>query len=276
MSPVDRPYFADEDLEAAVLRLTQDQMLVNQTLVEKILAYEQVQAALRVSEKKLHDLLAHQLASREAERKRISKQIHDSLGQNLLALRMDMVMLHQHLDGKDERLNHWVGAALGNVDETLRAVKGLIADLHPSFLELGLVDSIDVELRKFARSHSIAADFAAQDGLAALPVDENLVLVLYRALQECLDNVQRHARASRVHVALMLDGDMLCLVVADNGVGFDPAAPRKASGFGLAGLQEHLASHGGALDIDTALSAGTSITVSLPLVLTSPHPSAEP
>lgn len=271
-----RTLLAGEDLEAAVLRLTQDQMLVNQTLVEKIIECERTEAALRASEQKLHDLLAHQLALREAERKRISKEIHDSLGQNLLALRMDMVMLQEHTDGENRALQRWVGTALENVDETLRTVKGLIADLRPPFLELGLVDTVSTELRKFTRSSGILTQLAVEEGLAALPLDEDLVLATYRALQECLNNVSRHARATRIHVALMLDGDMLSMVVSDNGVGFDGRAPRKPDCYGLLSLEEHVAWRGGSLDVDTEESAGTNITVSLPLVLATPPSGGAP
>lgn len=276
LSPVDRPLFAGADLEAAVLRLTQDQMLVNQTLVEKIIECERIEAALRVSEKKLQDLLANQLAAREAERKRISQEIHDSLGQNLLALRMDMVMLREHADGKDGRLQRWVGTALENVDETLRAVKGLIADLRPPFLELGLVDTVEMELRKFSRASGIAADVAVAEGLAGLQLDEELVVSVYRALQECLNNVALHARASRIHVVLMADEGMLMLVVSDNGVGFDSTAPQKAGSFGLLSLGEHVSSRGGSLEIDTGEAAGTSVTVMLPLVFTNSDSSGTP
>lgn len=272
----DVPLAGDADREAAMLRLAQNQMLVNQALVEKIFACERAEEALRASEQKLHELLAHQLATREDERKRISQEIHDSLGQNLLALRMDIVRLHQHTAGKHARLHRWVGTALENVDTTLRTVKGLIADLRPSVLELGLVDTAAMELRKFSRSSGIAAELAATPDLENLPLDEELVLAAYRALQECLENVSAHARASRVHVALMLDGDMLTLVVSDNGVGFDSTAPRKPGSYGLVSLQENLASRGGSLEIDTEEAAGASITVSLPLILAHSGSSDEP
>ncbi|RZA28663.1 MAG: hypothetical protein EOP92_38985, partial [Lysobacteraceae bacterium] len=103
-------------LKDSVRRLTEDQMLVNQALVEKIFACEQAEAALRATEHRLHDLLAHQHARREAERKRISRDLHDSLGQNLLALRMDIVSLQQATADRHRRLHDRLGSALDNVD----------------------------------------------------------------------------------------------------------------------------------------------------------------
>lgn len=256
---------ADEELEAAVLRLTQDQMLVNQALVEKILAYEEIEAALRASEQKLHDLLAHQLANREAERKRISSEIHDSLAQNLLALRIDIVMLYQHTATRRGRLHEWVSAALDNVDTTLRTVKQLMGELRPAGLELDLPATLELEVRKFTRASGIACKLDCDGAIAGLTLDEEAALTVCRVLQECLNNVFRHSLASRVTVRLGAADGLLAMTVEDNGIGFDAAAPVRSNSFGLAGLRERLSTHGGELAIRSSRTQGTAVTMRLPL-----------
>jgi len=268
---------ADEGLEASMRRLTEEQMLVNQALVEKIFACQHAEASLRASEQQLHSLLAHQRASRDAERKQISREIHDCLGQNLLALRLDIVTLHQQTNERHGRLHSWVGAALDNVDETLRIVKHLLSELRPAGFDLGVVATLEIEARKFTLASGIACDLQADDGLEALEIDEDILMSLYRVLQESLNNVFRHSLASRVQLRLASTGDALELVISDNGIGFDAQAPRKSCSFGLATQQEQIAAHGGTLVIDSTRAHGTRLVVRLPLVPAAvPTPASSP
>lgn len=253
----------EADLEAQVRRLTEEQMLVNQALVEKILACERAEAALRDSENRLHDLLAHQLAMREDERKRLSQAIHDHLAQNLLALRLDIATLYQQT-GRHPRLHHWVGAALDNVDVTLRSVKQLIAGLRPIGMDLGLQATFEIELRKFTHVSGIACDLAVHAPEALPELDEERMLTVCRVLQECLNNVYRHSLASRVQVTLNPANGALGLVIADNGIGFDPGMARKSRSYGLFALQERVAMLGGSLAVASARSQGTTVSLSLP------------
>jgi len=258
---------SNDELAALVAQLTQDQMLVNQALVEKILACERAEAGLRASEQKLHELLAHQLANREAERKRISHELHDSLGQNLLALRMDIVLLLQHTGQRHPRLHEWVGAALDNVDITLRTVKHLLGELRPAGLELGVAATLEMEARKFARASGIACQVEVDEAVSRLDLDEETVLTLCRGLQECLNNVFRHSLASRANVRLGMDGGLLAMTVSDNGIGFDTTAPRKYSSYGLLSLEERLGAHGGELAVASDRSRGSKVTMRLPVRL---------
>lgn len=250
--------------EDSVEHLTHDQMLVNQALVERIFACQQAEAALRVTEHRLHDLLAHQHANREAERKRISRDIHDLLAQNLLALRMDIVSLQQATADRHRRLHERLGAALDNVDTTLRAAKQLLGELRPACLELGLLATLEVEVQKFTRASRIACRLHADERVEPLVLDEARLLAIHRVLQECLNNVFRHSLASWVQVHLSVDAGSVEMAIADNGIGFDPAAPRKSSSYGLLALQALAAAHGGRLDIASARGQGTRVILVLP------------
>lgn len=252
-------------LDDAVLRMTEDQMLVNQALVEKIFACERSQASLRDSEQKLHELLAYQRAKRDAERKELSREIHDSLGQNLLALRMDIVSLHQHTGERHARLHGWVGAALDNLDLTLRTVKHLLSELRPAGFDLGVQSTVEIEARRFQLASGIACTVQVAGDLDALATGDDTLMSVYRVLQESLNNVFRHSLASRVRVSLAHADKVLELTIADNGIGFDVAAPPKASSFGLSAQREQVAALGGTLEVASERSHGTRITLRLPL-----------
>lgn len=259
---------ADAELETAVLRMTEDQMLVNQALVEKIFSCERSQATLRDSEQKLHELLAHQRACREAERKQLSRDIHDSLGQNLLALRMDIVSLMQQTGSRHARLHGWVGAALDNVDFTLRTVKQLLSELRPAGFDLGILATIEIETAAFSRASGIVCELQVEPGIEGMDIDEETLMSMYRVLQEALNNVMRHSLASRVQLTLGHEGNTLCLAIRDNGIGFDTAAPHKSSSFGLATQREQVAAHGGSFDISSERAHGTRVAVQLPVIRT--------
>lgn len=259
------PDDSDAAHAAELLRLAQEQMLVNQALVEKIFALEQTEKALQASEQRLHELLAHQLAIREDERKRISQELHDSLGQNLLALRIDIVLLHQQTTNRHYRLRDRICSALDNVDITLRTVKQLLGELRPPGLELGLHATVEMELRKFSRASGIACELGGDPAIAELLMCEEELLTVHGVLQECLNNVVRHSLASRVHVWLGACGSMLSMRILDNGIGFDPAAARKPTSFGLLDLHERATGQGGALVVQSTHTRGTEITLHLPI-----------
>jgi len=250
--------------QQAMDRLALEQMEVNQALVAKIFQCELAEQMLRESEQKLHQLLAHQLNVREEERKRISREIHDHLGQNLLALRLDVATLHRQTTARQKRLHDWVGAALDNLDATIRTVRQIIADLRPFQLELGLPSAIEWELKKFERLSGIRCTLSGHERIAELSLSDERNLAVYRALQECLSNIYRHSLASRVTVALEVAGNVLTMGISDNGVGFDPGQATKSSSFGLLDIRERLALVGGTLEVSSAKSHGTRVVMSIP------------
>lgn len=258
-----REHSAEEDT-AALRQRMQDQMLVNQALAVRIFAYTRATEALHHSERRLHELLAHQFAIRETERQRLALVLHDSLAQNLLALRCDIAALHRETGRRYHRLHERVGAALDNLDLTLCSVKHLLGELRPTGIELGVQAAIEIEVRKFRRASGIAC---VVEGCIpdepALP--EAAVLTVCRVLQESLNNVLRHSMAKQVIVSFASTGGRLLMSVTDNGIGFEPEAPREPGCYGLAGLQERAAAAGGTLDIRSSPDGGTEIRVSLPL-----------
>jgi signal transduction histidine kinase len=254
----------DDEVARAAAQLRRDQTAVNEALVQKVFQCEEAEAALRNSEGQLHALLSHQFGHREDERRRVALQIHDSLGQNLLALRLDVAALHQQTATRQTRLHHRAGAALANLDDTIGAIRQLIADLRPFQLELGLQAALDWECNKFRRSSGIACTVTGIDTLHDLAIDDAQLLTVYRVLQECLNNIQRHAHASTVDIALGVARKKLTMRVADNGAGIDPAH-LPAPAFGLMSMRKRLGDAGGTFALTRVTPHGTAVTVTIPL-----------
>lgn len=223
---------------------------------------KKVEEALRHSRQMLRHLISYQERVREDERKRIAREIHDDLGQNLLALRIDVSMLHTRTGSAHPKLNERVRIALNHIDATMKAVRAAINNLRPTVLDLGLNAAIEWQVQDFQRRSGIACDLAMEDDIT---LDDNRATALFRILQESLNNVIRHSRASQVGISLYRHRNKLVMKIADNGIGIYPDCRRKANSFGLVGIEERINALGGELDIDSDMNNGTTLTVFLPM-----------
>ena len=226
----------------------------------------QAEEALRLSRQMLRHLVSYQERVREDERKRIARDIHDDLGQNLLALRLDVSMLQMRTGNTHPRLNQRVRAALSHIDATMKAVRAAINNLRPTALDLGLSAAIEWQVQEFQRRSGIVCELAMETMEEDFALDDNRATALFRILQESLNNVIRHSRATRIRIGLRKDGDRLCMQVADNGIGIYPECQRKANSFGLAGIEERINALGGELKIESGKNEGTTLKVFLPLL----------
>ena len=230
---------------------------------------QQVGAALenadlyRRLEARRHDLerlSARMVAQHESERRRLSRELHDETAQVFSAVKMELATLRDGLAPHDAgRLDH----ALGLVDAGIRSIRSVVNDLRPSLLDdLGLLPAL----------RSLAADIGSRSGIATSldapaalpPLAEDAELALYRAVQEALTNVVRHAGATAVGVRLAEDAGALVLTVRDDGngagAGFD-----HPDRLGLRGMKERITALGGAVEVTGAPGAGVTVRVSLPL-----------
>lgn len=223
---------------------------------------KKVEEALHHSRQLLRHLVSYQEKVREDERKRIAREIHDDLGQNLLALRIDVSMLHTRTLKTHPRLNARVKVALDHIDATIKAVRAAINNLRPAVLDLGLNAAIEWQVQDFKRRSGIGCSLRMEDDFV---VDDNRATALFRILQESLNNVQRHAQASEAHIRLYREGRTLYMTISDNGIGMYPDCRRKANSFGLVGIEERISALGGGLSITGDRVSGTVLTVSLPL-----------
>ena len=220
--------------------------------------------ALASTHLSLTQLARQQEHVRETERQRISRDIHDDLGQNLLSLKIDLSLLHVSTSGAHPLITEKVDAMMGNLDLTIKSLRGIINDLRPLALETGLRTAIEWQLSEFSRMHGIRHTLQAEAGAFDVQADKERDAMVFRILQESLSNVARHAHATDVAVELQRCGSVLTLTVVDNGVGMP--APVPSGGSGLAGMRERAAAIGGRFAIDSRPSAGTLLTLTFPLL----------
>jgi signal transduction histidine kinase len=241
--------------------------------LEHISERKLAEQALRQSQEELRQLASYQERIKEDERKRIAREIHDELGQNLLALRIDIAMLHVRTGSSHPKLNQKVHAVLEHIDSTMKAMRAIINNLRPTVLDLGLNAAIEWQVKEFQRRTGIACELLMSE--PELAVDDERATALFRILQESLNNVFRHARATQARIEVHCTGNRLYMTVADNGVGIFPGCRRKANSFGLVGIKERISALGGDFKIDTGKTIGTALTVSIPLEALLPIPGEE-
>jgi two-component system, chemotaxis family, sensor kinase Cph1 len=216
-------------------------------------------------------LLNGVVVAQEEERKRIARELHDSLAQYLTALRLKLNLLDQSGETRAGESRTQVVVDLRNLTAELgKAVNRMAWELRPVALdELGLSSAVEHYLEEWGEMAQLQVDVAIDLGSRHVPLA--IEATLFRVLQEATTNVLRHAEATRVGVVLEVKDGQVRLIVEDNGRGF-PAEDCHAPGaakrrFGLHGMRERLALVHGKLDVESSPATGTTIFVSIPLGL---------
>ena len=222
------------------------------------------QLRLQASHQKLRRLAAHADHIKEEERKRIAREIHDDLGQNLLALRIDTDMLAARTERSHPHLHARARATLAQIDTIVKSVRQIINDLRPTVLDLGVNAAVEWQAAQFRQRTGIACVVSESHDDIAL--SDQCATALFRILQESLSNISQHARASGVHIQLEKSRDTVTLTVSDNGVGAALEGRNRPGSFGLVGIEERIKLLGGTFHIDSSPGAGMRIHVSVPLV----------
>lgn len=208
------------------------------------------------------ELAAFQERGKEQERKRIARDIHDELGQNLMALRLDMVRMMANPSLKPST-TELAASVLSQIDMTIRSVRTIINNLRPPALDLGLHAAIEWQAKEFERHSGIACEVHIDHPEFAL--DDQRATGLFRSVQESLSNVIRHAKASRVRINMHLKDGQLHMKIADDGVGYDPNAGRKENAFGLIGIAERMHALGGTFSTTSHPEQGMTVNLSIPV-----------
>jgi PAS domain S-box-containing protein len=257
---------AHEQLEARVLERTADLVYANEQLKLEIEERKRVEEELRHSKEQLRQLTIHQESVKEGERKRIAREIHDDLGQNLLALRIDVSIFHARTAHAHPRLHERASATLQIIDATMKSIRAIINNLRPSTLDIGLQAAIEWQVKEFERRSGIGCRLLVDNKNFDLRLDDHIATGIFRIVQESLTNVSRHANASQVNIKLQRNEGSLFLQVIDNGVGIPNGCRRKANSFGLIGMQERVSQMGGVLTVaNIEEGGGTALTVSVPI-----------
>jgi signal transduction histidine kinase len=208
-------------------------------------------------------LVQQQEHVRETERNRIARDIHDDLGQNLLALKIELSLM-QLSAAAHPPLQQKIGDLADKLGHTIHSLRRIINDLQPLVLERGLQTAIETHLSEFSRVNGIRHELDADPDAFRSDPGQGIDAMLFRILQESLANVVRHAQATEVKIALTRSGDLLTLNVQDNGIGM--AGVPATRGCGLAGIADRVSAAGGKFVIDSKPGAGTLLSLSIPLL----------
>ncbi|MEQ1858301.1 MAG: MASE1 domain-containing protein [Chthoniobacteraceae bacterium] len=224
--------------------------------------------ALRQSRGQLRALAAHLQDVREKEQTRIAREIHDELGQMLTGLKMDLRWMERELDGSGSgadanALLERAVAASALVDETVKAVQQIAAELRPGVLDrLGLPTALRHECRQFQQRSGVVCRVTVPEPEPEVPAE--VATVCFRTCQEALTNVARHAGATEVTIDFRSEAGAWLLELRDNGTGITAEALMNPRSLGLLGMQERAARLGGEIRVEPGAEGGTIVRLSIP------------
>ena len=218
-------------------------------------------------EEQVRRLAEHMLHVEEMERRRISRELHDEAGQSLLCIRLQMELIEQALPESEWELRAKLGEARDLTERTILEMRRLISALSPAVLEqLGLGAALRQLINRFQRLHPCRVKLQLSK-MGTLP--QQTEVITYRLVQECFNNIGKHAAARLVNISLASADGHLKLIVEDNGVGFNvEEAFQKRESFGMSGMRERVALLGGKFLAESRIEGpkrGTKISIELPI-----------
>jgi len=235
-------------------------------------AYDQLAAARESERKLLEEALARRAAElaalyaalqtvREEERERFARELHDDLGHLLTALKMDLEWLAFRLPAQSDRVAAKLESTGLLINQIVDSVRRIMDDLRPVLLDqLGLTAALQNYVTKFVARTGIHCDLSADDQ----PLGDKLGIQIFRIVQEALNNIHMHARASRVSISLQRGGDAVMLAIEDNGAGLPEAPAEEGKGFGVLGMRERVHILNGHFSMTSEEGRGTRIEVTIP------------
>jgi signal transduction histidine kinase len=222
---------------------------------------EEQRAIAEDAERQMRTLSQQLVATQEEERKNLSRELHDQIGQMLTALRLELGRVERTRSTGDESVVHAVAECRQLVDHMVRTVRDLALGLRPSMLDdFGLQPALEWHVREFSRRYGLPIELEVTGVPDALPEPHRICV--YRVVQEALTNCARHASAAHVRVRVSASPDGLDVVVTDDGVGLPPEHRR--DGMGLRGMEERARELGGTMTIRASAATGTPLKIRVP------------
>jgi signal transduction histidine kinase len=214
------------------------------------------------AEYRMRELSQQLVATQEEERKNLSRELHDHVGQVLTALRMELGRIERMKTGLDSSIGPAVTECRRLVDSMVRTVRDLALGLRPSMLDdFGLQPALEWHVRDFARRYAVRVDLNLHGDFNTLP--DAYRTCVYRAVQEALTNCIRHAHARSIAVTISGQVNQLDVSITDDGVGLD--AQKRGDGLGLRGIEERVRKLDGVMTIHSKAGQGTTLAIRLPL-----------
>lgn len=209
--------------------------------------------------------LSHRIQNiREEEKTRISREVHDELGQSMTALKMDLFQLEKKLPQDNIDLQESTKSMMNLVDATIKSVQKIAMELRPPVLDtFGLCEAIAWQAEEYEKRFDLKFNLNCLKN--DLDLDKSLMTALFRVFQESVTNVVRHAEASRVEISMSHHDDQLIMKIMDNGKGIQEKDIEGPGSLGLIGMRERLRHWNGQVQFTGVAGKGTSVEIIIPL-----------
>jgi signal transduction histidine kinase len=249
---------AHDKLELRVQERTAELAKANEELQAEIIERKRAEELLRESENRLRNLPSQLLTVQENERKRVARELHDGIGQMLTAIKFRVEdTLQKESKAKGESRTKILEGVIPMIRESIEEVRRIQMDLRPSILDdLGILATIGWFTREFQKVYTHIR-VEKETNIKEEEVPDSVKIVLYRVIQEALNNIAKHSKADFLRLFLHKAEDKIELKIEDNGMGFDLENYRK--GLGLTSMRERIELSGGSFWIESTIGRGTTI-----------------
>ncbi|KAA9040493.1 PAS domain S-box protein [Ginsengibacter hankyongi] len=218
---------------------------------------------IKIYNDQLRLLTNHLQNIREEERNRIGREIHDELGQQLTAIKMDVSWIHKNTTDKKEAINIKLKNIIALLDGSNQSVRKILSELRPGILDNnGLSEAMEWHAKQFTATTNIPVVITNSE--KDLKFHEDIATCIFRIFQESLTNIMRYAHAKNVLISLNVINKEIIMDIQDNGIGFDASSVQGRKTFGILGMRERVRSLDGEFELTSARGKGTKISIRLP------------
>ena len=201
---------------------------------------------------------------REEEKSRIAREVHDQLGQELTALKIDAIQLGKKLTSGQTDLKSKIESMTQTIDETIKSVQHIASELRPPILDaFGICEAISWQANEFQKRHGLKFDLKLSQ--SQVEIDKSLQTSLFRVFQEAVTNILRHANASQVKVNMSYEKRNLIFIIEDNGIGIKKRDLESSESLGLIGIKERVYPWDGQVNFEGPPGKGTIVTIRIPI-----------
>lgn len=212
----------------------------------------------------LRQLTTHLQKIREEERKRIGREIHDDLGQQLTAIKMDVAWIDKKIPVETTSIKNKLKNIITLLDGSNLSIRRILSELRPGILDdYGLLEALDWHGRQFTANTGIPVIINTNE--SEIKLSEPIATCLFRVYQEALTNISKHAHAEKAIVSININEESIFMNIIDNGKGFDDHSEKKRISFGILGMKERVHSVKGDFELSSTPGKGTKISINIPL-----------